>query len=74
MNVILHGEGKEIRMHQCSTDVFQHKITIPFKIFSGFENKWKQPVIEDSEQVYKFMYQDGSCYHYQLDHITSKQS
>lgn len=75
MNVILHGEGKEKRMHLTETDQFQNKITVPVKIFTGTKNKWAAPVCIDRDLVYKFIYQDGPYYHYQLvNHVTSKQS
>jgi hypothetical protein len=66
MNVILHGEGKEIRMHRTDTDQVQHKLTVPVKVFSG-GNKWSQPITTDRELVYRFLYQLGDYYHYQLE-------
>lgn len=66
MNVVLHGEGKVKIMHQCPTDVFQHKIVVPVKVFSG-GTRWEQPVVTDHDVIYKFSYHDGMYYHYQLE-------
>ena len=66
MNIVLHGNGKEIRMHHTDTDQVQHKITVPVKEWSG-GNKWTAPVAVDKNLVYRFVYQAGSYYHYQLE-------
>lgn len=66
MNVILHGEGKEITMHRTDTDQVMHQLTVPVKVFSG-GNKWTQPVVTDLDRVYKFAYHDGFYSHYQLE-------
>jgi hypothetical protein len=73
MNVILHGEGKEIRMHRTDIDQVQHKLVVPTKVFSR-KNKWADPVGVDRNLTYKFACQIGDYYHYQLSHVTSKQS
>jgi len=65
MNIILHGEGKDIRMHQCSAAVLQHTLTVPVKVFSGVN--WFGPIVTDKEVIYKFVYQAGDYYHYRLD-------
>jgi hypothetical protein len=72
LNVILHGNGKEIRMHHTDTDQLMHKLTVPVKVFSG-GTRWEQPVVTDRNLIYKFSYHDGSYYHYQLEnHVTRK--
>lgn len=73
MNIVLHGNGKEIRMHRTDVDQLQHKITVPTKVFSR-QNKWVTPASVDVSLVYRFAYEDGNYFHYQLDHVTSKQS
>jgi hypothetical protein len=67
MNVILHGNGKEIRMHHTDTDQVQQRLTVPMKIFGSLKNKWASPTWIEKNLVYKFSYHDGSYYHYQLE-------
>jgi hypothetical protein len=74
MNVILHGEGKEIRMHRTDTDQVLHRLTVPVKVFSKASNKWSQPITTDAELIYRYLYQLGDYHHYELSHVTSKQS
>jgi len=67
MNIILHGEGKEVRMHQTDCGVFQHTLTVPIKVFLGVKNKWTGPIVADRNLIYKFAYQTGDYYHYNLE-------
>jgi len=67
MNIVLHGNGREIQMHHTDTDQTQHKITVPVKEWIGSKNKWSTPVAVDKSLVYRFAYQEGSYYHYQLE-------
>jgi hypothetical protein len=67
MNVILHGEGKEIRMHHTDTEQVMSRITVPVKDFIKSKNKWAQPVYVERQEAYKFIHQVGDVFHYRLE-------
>lgn len=64
MNIILHGDGEK-RIHLTDTDSIQHKLVVPAKVFKR-KNKWAEPVAVDRSLTYRFLYQIGNYYHYQL--------
>ena len=64
MKAILHGGGGII--HLTDADVFPHRLTVPKRIWSS-KGKWDQPVAVDHELIYKYVYQLGNYYHYELE-------
>jgi hypothetical protein len=65
MNIILHDNGKDKRMHLADMDMVQHKLVIPTKVFTR-KSRWIDPVSVDRNLTYRFTYHDGKYYHYQL--------
>ena len=67
MNIILHGNGREIRMHHADKDQVQHRITVPVRVFTKSKNKWEKPVYVERQEAYRLVHQVGDLYHYRLE-------